>query len=487
MKRIAKDGLRREQFFALTRIGLRNFRGFRSLKETTLAPITFVVGQNSSGKSSLLDAILFFAQSGAFPTNELRLRPEWIGRLVDLGSYRDTVYRHAINLPMTITVGVKVAAFERGSSNITKNDDIDVNVSSTFVASKADTSSGRLKKITLSDPLTGAALSFRFTAGKNVRTTVQIGKSKNVWRDPSITMHHIFHWTSRNFYRLLTQSPKESRRGKSSGFRQLKRAIESNYYFNNLFQSIQRVKSGRDAPQRSYPISGPTAPYLGRPFGSAVGAVTPADVEVAMTKKGPRSLIFDPRGEYTRQNLDREKSRIVRSLRRMNIARRIVSRTLSPYHKAVHIADSKTGVDANLIDVGFGASQVLPVLFEASKFNLSPLFVEQPEIHLHPRAQGEVADFLLDTAAFRQIFIETHSVHLINRARIRILNGELQPSDVTILYVEKKHDGSHITEIGIDANGEFTTAWPIGFFDERYEDTMKIMALREKKSHGSNT
>jgi predicted ATPase len=109
------------------------------------------------------------------------------------------------------------------------------------------------------------------------------------------------------------------------------------------------------------------------------------------------------------------------------------------------------------------------------------LFVEQPEIHLHPKAQATVADLLFETSHARQVVVETHSVRFINRARIRVASGEVPAEHLMILYVDRTSNGSHITPIPVMSNGEFGATWPNGFFDERYEDTMALLKLRSKR------
>jgi predicted ATPase len=93
----------------------------------------------------------------------------------------------------------------------------------------------------------------------------------------------------------------------------------------------------------------------------------------------------------------------------MGIADELDAVRLSDYHTAVMLRDNLTGVASNLADFGYGASQVLPVLEGCADPGPGPLFVEQPEIHLHPRAQGELAQILCDASRRRQMIVETQS------------------------------------------------------------------------------
>src|SRR5262249_37919156 len=98
--------------------------------------------------------------------------------------------------------------------------------------------------------------------------------------------------------------------------------------------------------------------------------------------------------------------------------------------------------DLDITDVGFGISQVLPILVEGF---VSPpgkvIMIEQPEIHLHPKMQGELADLFSDIANLgagteegkrRSLIIETHSEYLLSRLRRRIAEGKIRHSDVAL-------------------------------------------------------
>lgn len=172
---------------------------------------------------------------------------------------------------------------------------------------------------------------------------------------------------------------------------------------------------------------------------------------------------------------------LVAILRELDIASSINSSKLSPYHNAIKLKDSITGITSNLIDLGYGTSQVLPILFACLTDTNGPLFIEQPEIHLHPKAQGSLAELICYTSCYRQIVVETHSVHLINRARILIAKGILRPENVVINYVYRTKKGSKVISIPILKNGEFGKDWPEGFFDERYQDTLSLLKLKGEK------
>ena len=116
------------------------------------------------------------------------------------------------------------------------------------------------------------------------------------------------------------------------------------------------------------------------------------------------------------------------------------------------------GPHRNMIDVGYGVSQVLPVVTELLRPQGPQVFLlQQPEVHLHPSAQAALGGLFSRTAAGRrqQVIIETHSDHLIDRIRTDIRDGKtkLKPDDVSILYFQRRNLAVTIHSLGWDANG----------------------------------
>lgn len=130
--------------------------------------------------------------------------------------------------------------------------------------------------------------------------------------------------------------------------------------------------------------------------------------------------------------------------------------------------------------VGSGIGYVLPVLVEAlnSRNAGAMVFLQQPELHLHPAMQASLSDVLIDAAADKRILVETHSEHMILRALKRVRqtfnetlmekNLHMTYEDVAVNYFEPQGDGTtkvHIIRVAPD--GEFIDRWPHGFFPER--------------------
>lgn len=137
------------------------------------------------------------------------------------------------------------------------------------------------------------------------------------------------------------------------------------------------------------------------------------------------------------------------------------------------LRDVKKSTTVTHRDVGIGISQVLPVLVMAFASRGKLLAMEQPEIHLHPALQAELADVFIE-AAFggrgNTFILETHSEHLILRIMRRIREGKLRPEDVGVLFVEPLSQGSRFTELRLDEEGDFIDEWPGGFFEESFHE-----------------
>ncbi len=138
-----------------------------------------------------------------------------------------------------------------------------------------------------------------------------------------------------------------------------------------------------------------------------------------------------------------------------------------PFQLQVRRFDKRTkGPHRNLIDVGYGVSQVLPIVTELLRQDAPTMFLlQQPEVHLHPSAQAALGSLFCRTASWgRQLVVETHSDHLLDRVRMDVRDGvvPLQPEDVSILYFERHGLDVRIHSLRIDDEGNVLGA-PEGY------------------------
>ena len=140
----------------------------------------------------------------------------------------------------------------------------------------------------------------------------------------------------------------------------------------------------------------------------------------------------------------------------------------------------KSGNRQNLTDVGYGISQVLPILTELLlPENSRMVLLQQPEGNLHPRIQAALGTLLCETAARgRQLVLEPHGEHLINRIRIDVRDGTtgLNPEDVSILFFERKNLSAQIHPIQIDELGNILNA-PDSYRRFFMEETKKSLGI----------
>lgn len=138
-----------------------------------------------------------------------------------------------------------------------------------------------------------------------------------------------------------------------------------------------------------------------------------------------------------------------------------------------------------LPDVGFGVSQVLPIIVECLRAKPGEtIILEQPEIHLHPKVQVTLADFLIARAADGvRVIIETHSDHLIKRLGRRIAEDSVPEIDemISIYFIDEGLYGANCERIEINDFGEVVN-WPVGFFDENEDLFWTRASLRRRTS-----
>jgi predicted ATPase len=160
-----------------------------------------------------------------------------------------------------------------------------------------------------------------------------------------------------------------------------------------------------------------------------------------------------------------------------------LEKNVSSSSRELTLVDERTETRVSHRDIGIGISQVLPVLTYAQAAQKDTVFMEQPELHLHPRLQTRLGDVLIESIHERdnQLLIETHSEHLILRLlrRIRETNEGRLPDekppltseDLSVIFVEP-HDGSASTVrvLEVDKEGSLVEGWPQSFFDEGFKE-----------------
>ncbi len=141
--------------------------------------------------------------------------------------------------------------------------------------------------------------------------------------------------------------------------------------------------------------------------------------------------------------------------------------------------DSEKGV--NIVDTGYGISQILPIIINSILDESNTILVQQPETHLHPRLQAEVGTIISKSLIkkgpysffgnHKNWIIETHSESLLFRLLKEMRDGNIKHSDLNVFYIDhEKEKGSAIKKMLISENGELISQWPNGFFSTDIEE-----------------
>lgn len=148
----------------------------------------------------------------------------------------------------------------------------------------------------------------------------------------------------------------------------------------------------------------------------------------------------------------------------------------------------RTEAPSNIMDVGYGVSQILPILVDVLAASEGPdqreggctFSLQQPEIHLHPRAQAELASFFVESYRKHnnRFLIETHSDQIIDRFRIAVRNNRLSADEVSILYFEPKEDGVTVHNMSLDEHGNLEDA-PDGYRSFFETETDRLLGFKD--------
>ena len=155
---------------------------------------------------------------------------------------------------------------------------------------------------------------------------------------------------------------------------------------------------------------------------------------------------------------------------------RVRSKKLDKNKYKIVVEELEYNMEFTLNQVGFGISQILPILtlvLSSSKGDV--ILIENPEIHLHPKLQADLVDlFIFALKKDRKIIIETHSEHIVNRARLRLKENNELINKVNIYFFEKEEEVVRYQEIQVDKEGKINF-WPRNFFDQSYYDLLGLI------------
>jgi len=445
----------------LRSLSLKNFRAFKS-QHFDFARINIFVGANSSGKSSAMSAINFIAQS--ILQRDIADNPlSFNGPFEQLGTFIDVVHGNRANTPlgMDFTYGRHKSPGHRISLELKYR-----KLKRQIEISNFEYHNGQKAIYEYRTKKDGYNL---FLGGRQFESLVpSVQKKRPDFR--------LLFPIDRNLQRFSPIADLGATKTLKGGVleklrdvdRQMRKARSE---LRQTFEEFDSLSPFRDQPQRTYLFTGEAPSRVGRTGSNGVSML----VNDASQRGRRRDIIIDKISEWLKES---------------GIGEGLVLRALTDRHFEICIRDLDGRVH-NICDVGFGCSQVLPVLIGAlnSFGNIrvplqaptSPIFVvQEPEIHLHPNAQATIGSFFVSLVQNRgQMFIETHSDNLVLRVARHVASGQLLPEDVAIFFFSNDEDGKHVRRLDLNERANFTPAWPGGFFPQREREALGLARARK--------
>jgi predicted ATPase len=435
---------------------IQNFKAWRDTGRIEMAPLTVLFGPNSSGKSSINHLLMMLKQTVRSPDRNNVFDLGDANAAVRLGSFRDVVFRHdlenAIEFEQEWLLDAPLAI--------------------------RDPRSGRR--------YAGDRLFFRAAARRRGRAVQSEGFAYRLDNDQgtqlAVTLAR--DETRSNRWRLDTENYELVRNPGRAW--ELPRPVQFFgfpseavlYYQNTAFLSdlelalteqldrISYLGPLRSPPERLYAWSGAVPEDVGWRGQNAVQAILAA--------RG-RGLNWRHKGRYVAFE-----QVVARWLKEMGLIHSFVVSEIAPEREEfeVRVRATAGAEEVKLTDIGFGVSQVLPVIVQA--FYAPPnstVLMEQPEIHLHPSVQASLADLFIAAITAReeseprrvQLLIESHSEHLLRRLLRRIAEEKISEREVALYFCYPGSDGAAIDQLEVDKYGDILN-WPPDFFGDELED-----------------
>ncbi len=439
----------------MEQITLKNFRCFREEQNVRLAPLTLLVGENSTGKTSFMAMIRTLADV-AYSHRV----PDFKEEPYDLGSFDEIAHHRGGR-------GGRAEAFEGG-----------FNVASRTGAGTGHETAHRQpyafaatfqKKGTAPTPVKmrlSHANVWVEVSLEGSEWQVRFGTAKGAWQSshplPNV-LEGEYGLGIPLFYFLSLRATFEDRESKprptemhvgesptTEDHQQVTRLVESYRRAAYSYDEDRPYASApvRSTPQRTYNPSRPTRDPEGDYIPMYLARMYFQDqskwkhLRNALENFGEAAGLFD---EISIKQLGRRDS--------------------EPFQVQIRKSGTKRkGPPRNLIDVGYGVSQVLPVITELLRSDAPSMFLlQQPEVHLHPSAQAALGSLFCQIASpDRKLVVETHSDHLLDRVRmdVRDSKGSLRPDDVSILFFERGDLEVNIHSLRLDQEGNVLDAPP---------------------------
>ena len=450
----------------LTCLRLKNFKSWQDTGNIPLRPITGVFGANSSGKTSLLQSLLLLKQTADSTDRGLVFHFGDEYTLANLGDFRSVIYRHEAVAPLTLTLDwlnkkpFKVTDTRNRNRKVVRSERLGFSV--TACQPTADGAGGIVVKEMVhrvGDAAFGLRMKTRskydlFAEGTEFRFVRSVGRN---WPLSAPIKCYGFPDQVRAYFQ-------------NAGF-----VADLELEFEECLKRVYYLGPLRARPARRYVWTG------AQPFDMGASGESVVDAILASRERG--EMIGLGRGR-PRVTLEQYVAQWLKKLGLIHDFRVAPLAEGSPVFE-VTIRKSPRSPGVLITDVGFGVSQLLPVLVLCFYVPQgSTVVLEQPEIHLHPAIQSGLADVLIDAWKKRrvQILLESHSEHLLRRIQRRVAEEDISDTDVGLYFCSVKRHRSRLRALELDTFGNVRN-WPDGFFGDDFGEiaAMSEAALRRKQ------
>ena len=437
----------------MDRITLENFRCFREAQTARMAPLTLLVGENSTGKTSFLALIQALWDARGFRAPDFKEKP------YDLGSFDEIAHHRGAR-------GGRADTFSAGFDLAREGEKGTVTRFKITFGRKGTTPIP--VKWHIANEGDHAWVKYRLREDRSWEVLFET--PKGVWRhEPSRPLMDDdrmfpFYLILGRISRRHLKAVEGSRPPSDRDWDRIEQIFHSVLTLARIAERPYASAPVRSKPHRTYDPSRPTRDPEGDYIPMYLASIrfekekTWQRLKKLLEDFGQESGLFD---EISVRPLGKKQS--------------------EPFQIQIRKYGSKSkGPRRNLIDVGYGVSQALPIVTELLRGDAPPMFLlQQPEVHLHPSAQAALGSLFCRIAGpKRQLVIETHSDHLLDRVRMDVRDGTaaLKPEDVSILYFERGDLDVRIHSLRLDEQGNVLDAPPSygAFF---MEETRRSLGL----------
>ena len=452
----------------ITGLGLENFKAWRKLEKIRMAPLTGFFGANSSGKSSIIQFLLLLKQTINFadPNAVLYFGDERdTASFVELESYKNIVFNHDLQRRISWELEWK-REFREANSPKTLHTELQANSENYPVVNEIDYTYFNVVHRIVRDVNT-SEYKLLYKSGDDMEEEIPLLEHD--------TVDYKSGWSPKKCYGF----PPSAYR---IGFQIFTHDVE------RLFENIFYLGPMREFPRRHYRWDGSNPYDVGSRGERVVDAILTARRTYPHTI--PKFLqTLKPGEEPPIIELPTFEEHIAHWLQKLNLIHDFKMERIGGSNLyQVMVQRTPHSVFVPLPDVGFGVSQILPVLvlcFYAPEH--STIILEHPELHLHPSVQMGLADVLIEAIQTRhiQIILESHSEHLLNRIQRRMAEAKLAPEEVALYFCDMEEDGAaKMEELKLNEYGEISN-YPPDFFGNQFEEVAEtqLAGLRRRKAN----